>query len=398
MNKVFFSCCALIFLITLPLTGRDIDLDAIYISKFSPFLPKLAEKKMEIYEAITSRFIERNVSFAVWVNGNEIVYVQDFNEVNIVAIYNRETDERREVLRVQGTVTVSVMSPNGKYLFLKAIIIDRNGLPAGQTIMLNLVTGEKKLLDISNPFLDFSLSPGGNSVIYQVTNGIIEFFPEAGTQKLVLTRRDYSDMTGSESTTLALLSPNRQKILLVHGSGGSYGAKVISQETSMPIYGVTSLTEMCWINNQTVVYRKGGPGNYSAVVRDIKTSTEKKILGPSFNTNITYSGYPEIITLLKDQIVYVYDIRNNSLMQTGIEGEDVSFTPDGSHLISLLYKKLFISKLQTIMKKKLEINKPTQDILRLYEELLKSRYDWTNDYSKMYLERKIAVYRELVQL
>jgi hypothetical protein len=50
------------------------------------------------------------------------------------------------------------------------------------------------------------------------------------------------------------------------------------------------------------------------------------------------------------------------------------------------------------MKKKLEINKPTQDILLLYEELLKSRYDWTNDYSQMYLKRKIAVCRELVHL
>ncbi len=50
------------------------------------------------------------------------------------------------------------------------------------------------------------------------------------------------------------------------------------------------------------------------------------------------------------------------------------------------------------MKKKLEINKPIQDILLLYEDLVKSRYDWTSDYSKMYLERKIAVYRELVQL
>ena len=165
--------------------ARDINLDSIYINKDSDLSRKLIQYKVETYEKAGSQFVDRNVIFADWISGSEVVYVKEFPRVNIIYKYNRRQRKQYEIARIIGTITYSRASSNGKYLFFKLIEINKMGFPIGKTLMLNIESKQLHPLPGDYPFLDFSLSPGGNSVIYQVKNGIIELYPESKIKEIL---------------------------------------------------------------------------------------------------------------------------------------------------------------------------------------------------------------------
>ena len=109
-----------------------------------------------------------------------------------------------------------------------------------------------------------------------------------------------------------------------------------------------------------------------------------------------YSKHPEIISFLKDQIIHYYDIKKEEIINTGIEGEDVTFSPDGNQFISLLFKNLFITNKHIIQKRNMRIKKNSRHILILYKKLLARKRHWTNNYSPTYIRKKIRIYKKLV--
>src|SRR5208337_5305446 len=104
-----------------------------------------------------------------------------------------------------------------------------------------------------------------------------------------------------------------------------------------------------------------------------------------------------IVSFLQDQVIQFYDMRRNAVLMIGLEGEDVFFSPDGSRFISLYLKKLFISNLNQIKRKNLELVKNSMQIKELYKILLDSKADWSNEYSPEYLRKKISVYGKLTE-
>ena len=70
--------------------GRDINLDSIYIDANSNLSKRLSTYKVESYEKAGAHFVDRNVIFADWINGSEVVYAKEFSNVNIIYKYNRK--------------------------------------------------------------------------------------------------------------------------------------------------------------------------------------------------------------------------------------------------------------------------------------------------------------------
>jgi 5'(3')-deoxyribonucleotidase len=377
--------------------ARDINLDSIYINDKSFLLRKLLEKKLDLYQSVRARFVDRNVIFAYWINGFEVAYIKEFPKMNVVYIYHRNKKKRREIARLPGAITAVKVSPNGKYCVIKRIIMKSNSIPAGDTTQLNLVSKKMKKLEPAFPFIDFSLSPGGNSILYGTRKGIVEHFPESGIKNIILKRTEYVGIVKAGSPTIAYLSPNRKKILVINGSGGLYRSKLLLKNKSRTISGISSGSEIFWIDNRYLVYRGGQIGSFSAILYDTKKGRSRKILSGSLNTNIYFSRYPKIISMLKDQLIQVYSFREQKMIYTGMEGEDIHFSPDGNRFISLFLNKLFITNLTTMTRSSIEKRKVQSQILNIYQDLLTENKDWANRYSKQYIRRKIAVYRKVVQ-
>lgn len=399
MKKVtlIFFTTASIFFVYSRAHSRDINLDGIYVKESSPYYDKLLEKKLTAYQIVNSQFIGRNVIFASWNDGFNIIYIKEFPDLNILYSYNRITQSHTELCRIKGTIAAAINSINGRFIYLKRLRETEDHSVKGETIAVNLNSKKLQVLEPAYPFIDFSLSPDGRGILYETGRGIVEYIPETNTRSLIIERSEYADIVQSGSPAIAYLSPNRKKIVLVNGSGGSYRAKVFGHGASLKLDGITSASEVFWINNDRLVYRKGYAGSYSIHVYDAAARASKVLSGSSLNTNIRFSNLAKMISFLQDQIIQIYDVRRNQVVNTGLEGEDVLFSPDGSRFISLYLKKLFISNIHTVKKKNLEMVGISRQIKELYKNLLDSRNDWSNDYSPEYLRRKISAYNKIAE-
>lgn len=394
MKKTVFFLHAYIFVscILAGLYARDINLDAIYINTDSRHYHNLLEKKIEAYQVAGSQFIDRDVSFACWGDGFTILYVKEVPQLNIVYCYSRTTRQSQELFRITGTITAARISSNGRHLFLKRLREVENSLPRGETLILDLTSKGIKILESGFPFIDFSVAPGGNSLLFENRDGIAEYSPDSGSIRVRVKRSEYAGIISPGAPSIAYLSPNAMKILIVNGSGGSYRSKLIASGKTLMVPGITSATELYWLDNNLLIYRVGGTGSYSVNQYDTTTQRSTLLLTNSLNTNIQFSIFPKMISFLKDQVIQVYDVRNNENINTGLEGEDVVFSPDGNRFLSLYLKKLFCTSFATVNKKNIELAKNAKQIISLYKNILDSGKDLANEYSSEYAKRKIAVY------
>ncbi len=289
-----------------------------------------------------------------------------------------------------------IFSLDGNYLFLKRLLISENNDISGETLILNMNTG--KLIFEKSPhfFMNFTRSPEGNSILIEENPGIFEFFPDSRIKKLICAKSQYSDTLISDNPAFLYLSPNRKRMLIVNGSGGFYKGKIFSKFNDLWITDLTSSAEITWLSNSLIAYRTGYTGNYSIKLLDTKTNQIKTLITNSLNTSMNYSSHSGIISFLKNQLIHIYKISENKLVSTGIEGEDISFSPDGNRFISLLYKKLFITKYNLLEKRNLQHRNSLKKILELYKILLKNNQVWLNEYTLSYINRKIDDYRILI--
>lgn len=380
-----------------PAFSRDINLDAIYLDSRSPAYARLIEKKLDAYQAAQSQFIDRNVIFAVWIDGITVLYIREVADLNIVTAFNRNTRSASEMCRIEGTIVAVKPSSNGKYLFIKRLRQGKDLIPFGETVTLDTAARTVTAGRPSYPFIDFSLSASGNALLTETSEGIQEFSPDTGSRMLVLKKSSYADIASPGTPALAYFSPNGTKTLILSGSGGSYRSKLITPGASWLLEGVTSASEISWINNNQFIYRSGGPGNYLLKLYDTTKRNSSRLVDNSLNTNLQFSGKPKMAAFLKDQIIQVFDIRKNDITTTGLEGEDVLFSPDGNRFLSLFQKRLFIANFYTVKKKSMELIKNSREILGMYRALLSSRDGWANDYTGDYLRKKIAVYQKITE-
>lgn len=377
------------------LYARDINLDSVYIDADSSLYNRLLEKKIEAYQAAGSQFIDRDVIFASWGDGNTILYVKEAPRINVITLFNRATRRHQELFRLTGTITAVKSSANGRYLFIKRLIEVEQSVPRGETQVLDIYAKKSVILGSVYPFLDFSLAPGGNSILIESGEGIVEYFPDTGRRNRVVQRKDYADILQPGAPAIAYQSPNRKQVVVACGSGGSYRGKIISSGRSWQVPGITSASELFWVDNNLLVYRKGYPGNFSVHLYDAAARKSSELLSNSLNTNIQFSVYPKIISFLQDQVIHAYDIRRVENITIGLEGEDVCFSPDGNRFISLYLKKLFITSMATVKKNNIEMAKTAKEIMNLYQNLLGSSKEMANEFSPEYIRKKISVYSKI---
>ncbi len=379
------------------LHARDINLDSLYINGDSNLYARLIEKKIEAYQAAGSQFIDRDVIFACWGDGNSILYVKELPRINVIYSFNRLSRRSFELFRIRGTITALKNSANGRYLFIKRLVEGVNSMPRGETQVLDLSAKTALTLESSYPFLDFSVAPGGNTILIETKDGIAEYNPESGRRTIVLSRKEYADIVQGGAPVIAVLSPNRKQIVVASGSGGAYRGKVVSSGRSWSIPGITSASELFWVDNTMLVYRKGYVGNFSVYLYDTATRNSTELLGSSLNSNIHFSVFPKIISFLQDQVIHAYDVRRRERFTFGLEGEDVVFSPDGNRFISLYLKKLFITSVATAKRNNIELVKTAREIITLYRNLLDARGAMVNEYSPEYIRKKIAVYSRMAE-
>ena len=397
--KKYISPILIVIFFNLPstLTARDVNLDEIYIKKTSAHLKKLVIEKLDAYQKIDAVFVDRNIIFADWFSGDELIYIKEIDSLKTNIIFKNKLRERKpvELCRLNGVITTARATPNGRYYIIKRLIIDENSFPRGELIIIDVKSGKMSIKNTSYAFLDFSMARDGNSIVLEKRSGIVELFLDTEGETELLNKKKYNDIIISGNPSFAYLSPDRQKILVLNGSGGNYRAKIFWDNNSSGITGISSSSEICWLDNHSILYRSGYAGNYSVMLYNIKTFEKIPLLNKSFNTNITYTANSGTAAFLKEQIIFLYNIADNEIINTGIEGEDVSFAPNGSRFISLMFKKLFVVNNNLLGKRQIDLKRTWKSIFLIYDDLKNKSDDFLNEYSRLFIGRKTQVYKEL---
>jgi len=288
------------------------------------------------------------------------------------------------------------MSSGRRYIFLKQITIGPSGMPRSSRLMISFETGTVSSTASDYPFADYSMVPGEDSILYHSARGICEYGPDSGTEKRIIPLSEYHAIIVKDGITVPFYSPNRKKVLVVSGTGGEYSAMVISGTKKSMLRGVSSAGEIFWIDNDRVLFRKGSMGDFSACIHDLRSGKSLALVTGSLNTNISYSPVAKVVTVLANQLLHLYDIRANSLLNCGIEGEDASFSPDGARFVTLISKKLMLTNIHSVKKNGYLQKKYAETLIRIYDNALKDPDSWNNTYTPEYIKKKIMVYRKLL--
>jgi hypothetical protein len=398
-KKAILSAGITLLFLSAPLTARDLDLDGIYISKNSGLYQKLIIQKLEGYGLAGSRVVERDIIFARWISGDDIIYVREFQSVNVIYRYNRKTSRHVELARIPGTISGIHLSRDGRFLYAKTLTVEGNPIPVNRLLIIDAEKGRTVSRNAVFPFMDITLSPQGQSFLYESRKGIMEEFPDSGSSRLLITPEKYASLRKNKGNpTLALLSPNRQYALLINGSGGFYNSVILGPNREFSFQGISSTQETYWLNNNILIYRSGSTGNYGVTVESVSDGTKKQLFSGSLNTNLCLSPVPGRAAFLMNQLIMLYDFNTGLIQKTGLEGEDVYFSPDGSRFISLFHKTLFITHERQMLGAQTAISKNSETLLSIYNETMKDGKCLMNEYSPDYCRQKISAYEQFVRL
>lgn len=387
----------ILLIINVPLQSRDIDLDAIYLKSGSRNYIDIVSAKERLYTDISSLFIDSNVIFAAWRGGDNILYLKEFRGINIAYLYQRGSLDRREIGRFKGTVTAAVNNSRGNLVTFKSIFYNDNAEAESHNIHIDLNDG--KIIDEKSGslFLDFSLYPSARAIVRHGKDGIFRRDPFTGISSKISLYSDYSDMQCQGEPVIAYISPDGKSRLFVCGSGGSYSARLIQGGGRRDLNGIVSGSDIRWISNTRFVYRSGGAGDYSIRIYDSAKGSSFDIISGTMNPDIHFSERPGLITCLENQMINVFSADLKTRIETGLEGEETSFSPDGRKMISIYQGKLYVTSLTMIEKYQIEIRRSAANILSLYRKAYGSKNDWENNFTPEYISKKISQYEKFLK-
>ncbi len=388
----------LIFTCNVPLFSRDIDLDAIYLEKNSNLYSQITSAKEKLYETISSLFVDSNVIYAEWAGGDDIVYVKEYSGINVIYKYTKSSRARVEIARFDGSLTAAMLSRSGSFLYLKNLYYNDDAVAVSELITVNIESKELRRKKSSYLFLDFTLSPTGEGIVCQTERGIVKTDPAGKEGRVVIPRDYYGDLSSGGDPVLAYISPDEKKSVLVSGNGGSYRTRIITSSGRKDLAGVSSGTDLKWIDNSRFIYRSGGGGDYSVRVYDVSSGRSKDILTGTLNPDINFSEAPGIITCLDNQAITVVYRDLKRRIDTGIEGEESYFSADGRKFTSIYLGRLYVNSLNMVEKYRIEIRRNAKELLALYRKAEVSKNDWQSDYTPEYLNKKIRQYDRFLKL
>jgi len=375
------------------LSARDINLDAIYINNSQGLLSRLMSLKHNAYQILRSTPVDDNVIFSGWVSGNRLVYVKEYRASgnNEVFEYYPASRKRNKIASVKGAIIFAKSSLNGHYLYLKLIHENKSSL-SGEIVIVNLRDIKIVRKTSNSALLDFTVAYYGDSIFYESSLGIMEFYPDDSSERLVVPLERYRQLMSRNNITLAYVSPLRNRILLVNGGGGSYTGLLLDGLSQKIVEGVSSASEISWLDNKRIVFRSGTLARYTVVEYDSDLQKPSQKSAPSLNTNIAFSPFDCYVAYNLDGIISFYFSRYDDTKSFSIEGEDVFFSPDGHQFLSLFQKRLYLSRYSALQESQIELKRNSAEILSLYRRIGNSEGNLLNDYSDEYIKRKILIY------
>ena len=387
-----------ILLTNVPLQSRDIDLDGIYLEKNSNLYRQITSAKEKLYEHISSLFIDSNVIYAEWANGDDIIYIKEFSGINIVYKYTRSRRSRDEIARFPGSVTAAFLNKGGNFLYVKTLFYNDDAEAESETVVVNIISKDIQKKKSGFLFLDFTLHPSGKAVLHETGKGIVKTDSETGDNRVVIPRDLFGDLSSGGDPVLAFISPDEKKTVLISGNGGSYKTKIITPSGQVDLNGVSSNTDLRWIDNNRFVYRSGGGGDYSVRIYELSSGKSKEILSGTMNPDINYSSSPGIITCLDNQVITVIPRDLKKRISTGLEGEESYFSPDGRKFTSIYLGRLYVSSLNMIEKYRIEIRRNAEELEALYRKVGETKTVWSNDYTPEYIRKKVNQYDKFLKM
>lgn len=398
-SRGFGSFLLLFFSISISLEARDINLDGIYLKKDSQIYKKLTFAKIDFFKLTSSIPVSDKVIFGDWANGGKIIFLKEYKnyDYNFLYDYFPSTRKKRMLKKISGAVIKVKLTGDGKYIVLKKIVKNKNNIPHPVINIIRLSTSQMYSYKSSNYILDFSVSYRGSEIFIQNKNGIVSIEP--GTSpKIIIKRNTYVSKGVDTSNLRPVVSPNKNRTIIVSGGGGSYtgyyfqNGKFISK-----INSISSISECGWCGNRYFVFRKGYPGFYSVVIYDTNKGNYREISDKSFNTNITLQGKLRMVSYLEDGFLTIYNLNSNKVELFPFEGEDIRLAPDRNRFCVLFDSKLYISSIQTLRSKNFLLKRNAEKIFSLYERAIKDNSSWDNDFTKQYLVRKKNKYGRFIR-
>ena len=393
MKKIFLVTALL--LANVPLVPRDIDLDRIYINPQNAIYLQLTQAKEKIYTEISSLAVDTRVIYAEWADGGTIVYIREYNAVNIVLAYNRNKGQKSELARFNGTVTSSSLNSSRDALVVKTLEYSESG-PSAVIWFISLRGGSAVKHSSPYYFLDYTMIPGSDSILIHGRNGLVRMNPTGDVKEVMVPHSRYIEIESGDPV-LSFISPDSKRSLIITGKGGSYIARLLSGSSSSDIPGIVSPADLCWISNSKFAYSGGGAGEYSVNVYDSSARKKAVIVSGTLNPDINFSREAGMLTCLDNQMIIFFSGNDLKRKDTGIEGEEVYFSPDGRKFTSIYRGRLYVTSLNMLQKNRLAVRRNAETISSIYKSALKERGSWENDYSKTYIEKKIRLYENFIR-
>lgn len=375
-----------------PALARDIDLDRIYIDRKYPRYARLASHRIEAYRKSGARFIDRQIIFVHWISADRLVYLKEFKSITIVYEYNLKNSSRREVIRLAGTVTLSSLTKDRRFIVCKLLQINGASLPTQKLSIIDWRQGTVHYKASDFPFKDFSLFPSGDGIIIEKPRGFVRCHAAAGIEQLILPSREYQPQLKGYAPRILLISPDRLNKIILGGSGGSYRTLLISRGKSRFIKGPTSSRETYWLDNERILYRSGYTGNFAVTIHNIKNGKRNRLLKGTLNSGIALSRGSRQFACLDNQVIALYDYDKNKPLFTCLEGDEISFSPSGSRFAALLYGKCFIVKKAILVRRLSDLKAEVRHLQRLYRHIASTRKYHLNTFAEIYCRKKIQSY------
>lgn len=398
IKKFTVTVIFLVLALNVPLMSRDIDLDGIYLDKDSSIYKKITAAKEKLYADISSLYIDSNVIYAGWSGGDQIIYIREFEGINIVYKYTRSSRSRDEIARFNGSVTSAFMTRSGNFLYVKILYYNDDAAAVSETVTVNIYSSELRRERSGHLFLDFTLHPSGNCIVHQTDRGIVGTDVITGSARIIAGRDLYGDLSTGDDPVLAFISPDEKKTVFITGNGGSYRARLVTPSGKADISGISSNTDLRWIDSSRFIYRSGGGGDYSVRVYDAAAGKSVELISGTMNPGIIYSEIPGLITCLDNQAITVISRDLKKRIDTGIEGEDTYFSPDGRKFTSIYLGRLYVNSLNMIEKYRIEIRRSASAVSALYREAAEAKEIWQNDYTAEYIRKKIRQYDRFLKM
>ncbi len=375
--------------------AKGVPLDSIYISRRAPAYTRLLHTRLDSYAAVSASYADNSVICAEWVDGNQLVYIKELDSyINHVYLFNIHSRKTKKIYSFKGTLITSGIAMSTRSLVIK--YFDTQHPPRVKTILLDCIKGKVTQLPLNRPAVDFTIAPGGSSVLFNSPGGIYSLDTSTRTHHLKVPSKRYAGYRLGSSHVLLYPAPEGNNSLFIGGEGGSYKGTITGLLKKNTLTDITSATEIFWTSSNTFIYRNGGPGSYNVRMYNISSRHSSYLVKGSMDTCLTYQHSARTAAFCHNQMLYIHDTRSDETSFTGIETDEPRISPTGQYISSLLHGRLFIINRNILLKKQVILGRYWKKFLFHYRSVKKQRQWHKNEYSSKYITRRQNAYRKLL--